>query len=233
MVAPADLSAEVVRTLDLELGQRFSRGSFAVRAFGSILDGLIDARSVTQAEFDAALASGQLVANADPFYVAVWDNSALIRVVGGTFSGRAELVEGLEVGTNLTVAANDVRGDQSLPIIPSFYGNARVAYRVGATGPTFALVGRFSSRRLALNDSGVGTQTRISAGPLGELRLTGSGPLFGVAGLRWRAFLNTALSRREPYVLSAGPADDAPGNVRALGVMPRLFAFLGVSYDLP
>lgn len=234
VIQPDRLNAETVRTADIEFAQRFSRGSFSLRMFGSIYEDLLVLRFATQEEFDAATLRGQLVPNADPDGISVWDNSDVIRAVGGTVSARSELVEGLELATNLTLAMNHLRGVGSLPIIPSFYGNARVSYRFGEAGPTLGLVTRFSSTRTTFLDSDEGEVPRgAGAGPLGELRLTASGPFRSVPGLQWRAFVHTSLSQRSPYAISGGPTADDPGNTLAFQPNPRLFAFVGVQYDLP
>ena len=234
VVRPDRLSAEVVRTADLELAQRFARGSLSLRGFGSIYDGLLEQRYVTMAEFDAGLARGELTPNADPAGVTVWDNRNTIRVAGGTVSGRVEPIAGLELVTNLTLAVNEMRGVGPLPIIPAFYGNARVAYRIGSDGPTLALVGRFSSVRYASvqTEDGDYLPHGARAGALGELRLSVTGPVRALPGLTWRAFFNASLSARQPYLASFGPVESAPDNTFAFNPNPRLYALVGLSYDL-
>jgi hypothetical protein len=65
-------------------------------------------------------------------------------------------VEGLDLAMNLTLAFNELRGAGALPIMPTFYGNARVAYRFGEQGPTVGLAARFSSARPAALDTDEG-----------------------------------------------------------------------------
>ncbi len=230
VIRPDRLNAETVRTVDIEFAQRFSRGSFSLRAFGSIYDDLLVLRFATQAEFDAALDRRELVPNADPAGVNVWDNLDVIRAFGGTVSARSEPIDGLELATNLTLAMNDLRGSGSLPIIPAFYGNARIAYRFGETGPTLGLVARFSSNRTTYLDAEEGVAP--NAGPLCDLRLTASGPIRALAGLQWRAFVNASLNPHTPYAISGGPIAEAPDNTLAYLPNTRLFAFVGVHYDL-
>lgn len=234
VIQPDRLSAETVRTADVEFAQRFARGSFSLRAFGSIYEDLLVLRYATQAEVDEALLRDQLVPNVDPDGISVWANSDVIRAVGGTLSARSELVEGLDLAMNLTLAFNELRGAGALPIMPTFYGNARVAYRFGEQGPTVGLAARFSSARPAALDTDEGYFPRgASAGALGELRLTASGPFRALPGLHWSAFVNASLSRLQPYVFTPGPTTDDPGNTRAFQPNQRLFAFIGVHYDLP
>jgi outer membrane receptor protein involved in Fe transport len=66
VIQPDRLNAETVRTADVEFAQRFSRGSFSLRAFGSIYEDLLVLRYATQAEVDEALLRDQLVPNVDP-----------------------------------------------------------------------------------------------------------------------------------------------------------------------
>lgn len=234
VIQPDRLNAETVRTADVEFAQRFSRGSFSLRVFGSIYEDLIVLWYATPAQVDAALARGQLVPNVVAEGVSVWANSDVIRTVGGTVSARSELVEGLDLAVNLTLAANELRGAGSLPIMPTFYGNARIAYRFGELGPTLGLAARFSSARPAALDTDEGYFPRgASAGALGELRLTASGPFRALPALHWSAFVNASLSRLQPYVFAPGPTADDPTNTRAFQPNQRLFAFVGVHYDLP
>ncbi|MBK8412154.1 MAG: TonB-dependent receptor [Sandaracinaceae bacterium] len=232
-IQPERLNAETVRTADVEFAQRFSRGSFSLRVFGSIYEDLVVQRYATQAEFDAALMRGQLVPNAEASGASVWANSDVIRAVGGTVSARGELVEGLDLAMNLTLAFNELRGAGRLPILPAFYGNARIAYRFGEEGPTLGLVARFSSARPAYLATDDGSAPLGTVSGLGELRLTASGPIAAVPGLHWRAFVNASLSRLQPYLYNLGPTAEDPNNTRAFQPNPRLFAFIGVHYDLP
>jgi outer membrane receptor for ferrienterochelin and colicins len=232
VIRPTSLGAETVRALDVEVAQRFAHGSLSLRGFASRYDGLVVQRVATDAEFAAAMAAGGLVSNADPAYVTRWDNLEVVDSIGGTLSGSYEPISGFEIGSNLTLATNQIGNTGPLYVLPRFYGNAHVSYRFGDDKPTIAVVSAFSSRRYAGAEPGDTPIPAISAGPVGDIRVIASGPLHPVQGLTWRMAVHTALNNRGPYVYSSGPPVNASTEPRMLAPVQRLYVFVGIQYDL-
>lgn len=153
------------------------------------------------------------------------------------FQGRAEGSFGpLQYGLSVTGARareTSPEGTAPLPAAPQLYGNARLAYDLGAGRPTLALAGQLVGARLADRALDGGWASTPVAPVEVRAKLTLSGPVPYVAGLAYRVGVDVATASRSAYV--AGPygtwesPDGSPVGA-ALAPVNRLTVLTGLQY---
>jgi outer membrane receptor for ferrienterochelin and colicins len=223
------LQPEIARTGELEWQQRVAWLSFSLRGFVSFYEGFIDNRSVTDAEFAAGRANGDLASTAEAANVIRWDNLGTLRTIGGSLSFTLRPVEGLMLGGSLTIT--DTRRDEQLiPLVPLWMGNARIAYTFAPDGATLAFATTFVGRRIAYAD--FDTLSMHEASEQVDMRATFTSPLPGVPGLRLRVAFSYSLNPFMPYLLEAPNPDEPTAPVALAPVTSSLFGFMGLQYDL-
>lgn len=223
------LQPEIARTAELEWQQRVAWAAFSLRGFVSFYEGFIDNRTVTQEEFDAGRASGDIASTAEVENVIRWDNLGTLRTIGGSLSFTLRPTEGLVLGGSLTIT--DTRRDEQLiPLVPLWMGNARVAYSFAPDGATLALAATFAGRRLAFAD--FETLTAHEAGEQLDLRATFTSPLPAIPGLRMRVAFSYSVNPLLPYLLDAPTTDSPTAQVILSPTSSSFFGFLGLQYDL-
>lgn len=147
------LDPESVRSLELTAEQRFAggHGSFKIGGFYSWWRDLIAEGPITQSQFDAALASGQLSPVSELDYIVQYQNHGRIQAFGGFAALSAHALDRrVQFGSNLGVAQagelEDGTLQRPLAVYPTVLGNARVAWVPRDPWPSLALAAFYNSR---------------------------------------------------------------------------------------
>jgi len=198
------LRPEVVRSAELAFEQRLGLHRLVASLFATSWFDLVREQTLTDEELQAAIERGELQADVDTGYqyrntdsfVSYGANAALL---GQVLQGR------LRYGVTLTAARIQqdwLSWDQpvALPAAAGLFGNARVSYRFDEPWPTVAAAVRMVGPRQVY-----GTEfDPPPAAPLqAEARLTASGPLPWVSGLRYRVSVGGALADESAF--ATGP----------------------------
>jgi outer membrane receptor for ferrienterochelin and colicins len=224
-LAPLSLKPELVRAVELEWRQRLGFTSFSLRGFASFYQDFIDSRSVTAEEFAAASATQS--PTVDGSIAVVNDNLSSIRAIGVSPSVVLRPARGLEMGGSFNYS-HTRRDGTPLPIMPSAFGNARIAWQPVPEGVTIAAAAIIAGKRKV--DFGP-FPADIEIGEQVDVRTTVSGPT-GFSGLHFRASLTYVVNPSLPYTV-AQPGSGAPGEGPLLiPVASQLYGFLGLQYDL-
>jgi outer membrane receptor for ferrienterochelin and colicins len=218
-LAPGSLKPEIVRAFELEWQQRLSFATFAVRGFRSIYRDFIDTRPATADEFAAA--APVLSPTADPSVAVVNDNLATIRSVGISPSLVLRLAPGLQVAGSFNYS-HTRRDGVPLSVMPSVFGNSRIAWQLVPDGITIAAAAIVTGKRKVTSEA---IPTDGDIGPQFDLRTTVSGPT-GISSLQFRASLTYVHNPLLPY--SVTPAEP----LVVFPVSSRLYGFVGLQYDL-
>jgi outer membrane receptor for ferrienterochelin and colicins len=217
-LAPGSLKPEIVRAFELEWQQRLSLATFSLRGFRSIYGDFIDTRPATAEEFAAA--APVLSPTADPSIAVVNDNLASIRSIGVAPSLVLRLARGLQVAGSFNYSYTR-RDGEPLGVMPSAFGNSRIAWQLAPDGVTIAAAAIFSGRRKVISEA---IPTDGTIGPQFDLRTTLSGPT-GIAHLGFRASLTYVHNSSLPY--SVTPTEP----LLLFPVSSRLYGFVGLQYD--
>jgi outer membrane receptor for ferrienterochelin and colicins len=234
-IRPDALSAETVRSIEGSLEQRLGSQRVLLGVFRSWWRDMVSLTSLEPDALAAAIAAGKLDAGTTEAYQ--YRNLAKIQNYGVNAAYEGSLFgERLRYGLNVTDAVSHVDpGDGSpehdLTVGPSLFGNARVAYDLGAPLPTLALAAQYLGRRAADRAFDGGFATTPYAGPHVQLRFTASGPTSLVRGLSYRFIGDYDFAKNEPYVI--GPNQYATDQTTPYELAPtrRLQLFLGLEYQ--
>jgi outer membrane receptor protein involved in Fe transport len=123
-------------------------------------------------------------------------------------------------------------GSQMLPVSPSLFGNARIAYDLPGALPTVALAATLVGSRLAdrAND---GSYVPLPTAPAqARLRLTVSDKVPGHEALSWRVSAEYATAGSSAYVAGPAPSAGGPAPRAELAPVNRFTAFASLQYDL-
>jgi len=223
------LTAEVARTVEMEWQQRIAWASFSLRGFVSFYENFIDSRAATPEEAQAGFDTGVLASTADPAFIVRWDNLQTLRSVGGSLAFTLRPVEGLTLGGSFTVS--DTRNNErSVPLVPLWMGNARVAYAFEPDGATLALAASFSGERIAYAD--FEHRDQVYSRESLDLRATLATPLSALPGLSMRVSFAYTVNPFVPYLLDAA-TEDRPDTRPVLTPTPTsLYGFIGLQYDI-
>jgi outer membrane receptor for ferrienterochelin and colicins len=233
-VAAPDLGPESVRSVQGSVEQRFGRHRVFFEVFRSTWSGMVQPSLLSQAELDAAVERGDLETGVSE--ASKNENLAHIENYGygGTYEGAAASGR-VRFGMNVTAAHTridelDGSGARPLVVAPSVFGNARVAYDLSGSLPTLALAARFTGRRLADRTYDGGFARVPSAPPLVAFKLTATGPVPGLATLRYRLGGEYSLAKVEPYVVGANLYANDDASRAELAPTRRAHAFVGLEY---
>lgn len=232
-VAAPGLSAETVRSIELSFEQRFGPHRLFFGVFRSAWSGLASFRTLGDDEVEAAIASGALAPSTTLAYTIA--NAGQIENYGYNAAYEGRIGPKLRLGGNLTSAYSrvdlgDGSGDLPLTVGPSFFGNARLSYDTGGNWPTPALALHYLAARPA-DRAFDGGFARAPYAPADlQLRLTFSGVVPGVNGLRYRLSSMFDTASRGAYVV--GPTQYAADGASQATLSPqrRASAFLGLEY---
>jgi outer membrane receptor for ferrienterochelin and colicins len=235
-VSPESLRAETVRSIEASIEHRF--GAYRIM-FGGFRSWWVD--MVAYETLDAAaLARAQAAGRLDPGISEAYVYTNVARIDNYGFNASLEgshLQHRLRYGLNVTSAYSreDLRDGsepQMLTVGPSLFGNARLAYVLAGPLPTLGLALGYQRRRLADRALDGGFATMPTAPPHLELKLTASGEVSALPGLRYRVGGNYAFSRVSPYVI--GPWQYAVDETTPYELAPlrRFQVFVGLEYQL-
>jgi outer membrane receptor for ferrienterochelin and colicins len=240
-VAAPELEPEIVRSVEASIEQRFGSQRLLFGGFYTQWHNLVEPHVLIAAEIAEFQRRGELPITASG--ISQFRNVSELVNYGynGAYSG--SLVEGhLRYGFNATAAytRRTVAGTtERLPVAPQLFGNARLAYVFGDGLPSPALAAYYVGQRPA--DRAFADWARTPyADPMLELRLTLSGPVPGIHGLRYRLGASYATASEGPYVVGARQdANGQQGTVSAedqrlpaeLNPIDRFKTFVGLKYD--
>jgi outer membrane receptor for ferrienterochelin and colicins len=226
-IPPASLAPETVRVMEIELQQRLSLVSFALRGFASFYKQFIVSRSATMEEVDAAFSSGALQPQADPSYIVVSYNHENITSFGVSPSVSLRLSPALQAAASFNYAHSRM-GGQPFAVMPAVFGNVRISWQPVPDGLTLAAAAIVTGNRYVTR---VETPTSDKLGPQLDVKATVSGPT-GIAQLHFRASVgyvhNPYLPYTTLYFSERAPNDPS----RLFPVVTRLQAFVGLQYDI-
>lgn len=232
------LDAERVRSLELTAEQRFAggHGSFKLGGFYSWWRDLIAEGPITQAQFDAGVASGKLSPDSELEYIVQYQNHGRIQAFGGFAALSAHALDRrVQFGSNLGVAqAGEVEDGtlhRPLAVYPTVLGNARVAWVPGAPWPSLALAAFYNSPRRTTEEIEGAFVRPHRAGHHGQLRATVTGAIPKTQGLRYSISVDHNFAPFGAYMV--GPrrsADDARWRGE-LYPLPRTTVMFGLSFD--
>jgi hypothetical protein len=232
-VAAPGLSAESVRSLELSIEQKIGPHRLFFGVFRSAWTGLVSYRTLSDDEVASAVEAGALKPTTALAYS--YANAGKIENYGYNAAYEGRLGPKLRLAGNLTSAYSRVDlgdGSGSLPLTvgPAVFGNARISYDTGGSWPTPALALHYLAARPA-DRAFDGGFARAPYAPADlQLRLTLSGVVPGVRGLRYRVSSMFDTASRGAYVV--GPtqyAADASSQA-TLSPQRRASAFLGMEY---
>ena len=233
------LRPEVVRSLELTLEQRFARGhgSFKIGGFYNWWHDLIAQGPIDQDRFDAGVAAGQLVPEADIAYVVQYQNQGRIQAFGGFAALQAHAFDRrLQLGLNTGVAqATTTAGgtvSRPLAVYPTVLGNARIAWVPKDPIPGLGLVGYYNSpRRTSEEVSGAFADPR-RAGHHGQLRATIDGAVPRTHGLRYSVSVDHGFANQGAYMVGPNRSDaDDPTWRGQLYPLPQTTVMFGLRFD--
>ncbi len=242
-LAAPDLNPEVARSVEASFEQRFGAHRLMVGVFRTWLEDLIISGNASPDEISAAQKNGQLAKSASaPIFQ--YDNASSVDDYGVNLAvDGVALSRKLYYGAGVTAAyarqnavGEDDAGNKSKPVaVPlvaaaQVFGNARVAYDLGGSLPTLALVGRFTGSRPVAGSDFVPNPT---APPLVELRGTVSGNVPKVRGLSYRVTANGLVSGGAPYAVGPLSAPTATYRQQELVKLDPFRVGVGLEYVLP
>lgn len=233
-LASSGLDAETVRSIEASMEHRFGAQRVMLGGFRSWWADMVAYEALDPDELASAQARGLL----DPNITEAYEYTNIARIdnygYNASFEG-AQLERRLRYALNVTHAFSrmdprDGSEPQELTVGPALFGNARVSYDFRAPWPTLGVALQYQRRRLADRALDGGFATTPSAPPHVELKLTASGEVSPVPGLRYRVGGNYAFSRVSPYVI--GPWQYALDETTPYELAPlrRLQLFIGIEY---
>jgi outer membrane receptor for ferrienterochelin and colicins len=229
------LDAETVRSAEASIEHRFGAHRLLLGGFRSWWDDMVAYDLLDADQLSRAQAAGLL----DPSITEAYEYTNIARIdnygYNAAFEG-SHLERRLRYGLNVTQAFSrqdprDGSDPQRLTVGPALFGNARVSYEFREPWPTLGLAAQYQRRRLADRAFDGGFAETPSAPAHVELKLTASGAVSPVPGLRYRVGGNYAFSRVSPYVI--GPWQFAVDETTPYELAPlrRMQLFIGLEYQ--
>ncbi len=236
-VAAPDLKAERERSFEVFFEQRMGAHRIGFGVFRSYWFDMVQNVLLSEEELAAATLRGDIAVGTEEAYT--YRNAGQIDSYGfnGGVDGLA-LDRRLAYGLNVTGAYTRIDlSDGSTPLPPTagpqYFGNARLAYRLGSPGtaPWLAVAANYQARRPAASAFESGYSPAPDAPAQLELKTTLSGQLSSIPGLSYRVSCGYAFQRSGPYLI--GPHQYAPesGGAPELSPLKRLYGFAGLAYS--
>jgi outer membrane receptor protein involved in Fe transport len=233
------LRPEVVRSLELTLEQRFAggHGSLKVGGFYNWWHDLIAHGPIDEDRFDAAVAAGQLVPEADIAYVLQYQNRGRIEAFGGFAALQAHALDRrLQLGLNLGVARAAAHTSdtiaQPLAVYPTVLGNARIAWVPEDPVPSLGLAALYNSPRRTSEDVSGAFANPRRAGHHGQLRATIDGAIPRTGGLRYSVSVDHNFATHAAYMVGPNRSDTDDPNWRGeLYPLPQTTVIFGLRFD--
>jgi outer membrane receptor for ferrienterochelin and colicins len=229
------LDAETVRSIEASIEHRFGSHRVLLGGFRSWWDDMVAYAQLDADRLGRAQAEGLL----DPTISEAYEYTNVARIENYGYNAAFEgshFERRLRYALNATHAYSrqdprDGSDPQRLTVGPALFGNARVSYEFQPPWPTLGLAVQYQRRRLADRALDGGFAGTLSAPPHVELKLTASGDISPVPGLRYRVGGNYALSRVSPYLI--GPWQFAVDDTTPYELAPlrRMQLFIGLEYQ--
>jgi hypothetical protein len=234
-LAAKDLQPETVQSIEGSVEQRFGSQRILFGVFRSWWKNMIGAHVLTAEEKAAAVADGSLDFSVSGGVVTQYRNTVNIDNYGFNTGYEGSVAYGrLRYGVNLTgaVGRRDTGGvEQQLPMVPKFFGNARVSYDLQGGWPVVAFATHFAGERIADRAYDGGWATFPVAGPQAELRGTISGPVPVLTGLSYRVSANYVVGKHGPYVVGFTQGGTTTVDVPELVPVDTFRTMVGLQYD--
>ena len=235
--ATRGLRPERVRSVEGSLEEKIGTQRLLFGVFRSWWTDLVELHLLTPQEQAEAIAEGlapPLTTGLSQFRnVSSIENYGVNAAYDGTMFANT-----LRYGINVTFAYArrvDSLGSNPLVVAPQAFGNARVAYDLPGALPTVGLAVHWMGQRLADRAYDGGFSPTPVVGAFGEVRLSLTGEVPKVGGLRYAVSGNYAVgATRMPYVV--GPYQSAtngpvPMYVPELVPIERFRVMIGLQYD--
>lgn len=225
------LDPEVVRNVEAEARVRFSRGFVSLTGFASFYTDLADSRYLTDEEAQAAMDRGELSPFALPGLSVQYANIGDVRVLGGTLATELRAGRGIALAGSFTLTDTRYESEgalDTLDMIPSWTGNARITKAFGDDDVILALSSHFYGSSLPQYGSAYGLRSSAQL----ELRGTLSGRFQANERFGYRTSVGFRVNPDNPVVLSPGVLPDGPDNRVELVPSERFHVLVGFSYDL-
>lgn len=234
-IPSADLDAETVRSIEASIEHRFGSHRVMFGGFRSWWDDMVSYDLLDADELSRAQAEGLL----DPTITEAYEYTNIARIENYGYNASVEgshFERRLRYALNLTQAFSrqdprDGSDPQRLTVGPALFGNARVSYEFHEPWPTLGLAVQYQRRRLADRALDGGFAETPTAPPHVELKLTASGDIGPVPGLRYRAGGNYAFARVSPYVIGPWQFAVDESTPYELAPLRRMQLFIGLEYQ--
>jgi outer membrane receptor for ferrienterochelin and colicins len=197
-----NLDPETVRSVELSLDQKLGTHRLTFGGFRSWWSSLIQLQALSLEELREAQRSGE--APFDIFTATQFRNVSSIDSYGYNAGYEGTLAGGqLHLGLNVTEAFSrqSLPGRDALPVplSPTFFGNARVAYTLPGDWPTLAVAARYVGRRAV--DAALDPTFGVPpfAKPQAELRGTVSGRVPALHALSYRVSASYSFTATSAY----------------------------------
>jgi len=210
VLAAPNLAPEIVRSLEASIQQRLGHQRMLLGVFRSWWADVVQSQHLSQAELSAAQRAGDIDSSAVNIYQ--FRNVARVDNYGVNASYEGSLREGrFSYGANVTAAYARLESDgvtKLMTVTPSFFGNARVSYDLGAGRPVVGLASQITGRRLADYSQDPGVIGLHYAPPTLDLRLTVTGKVPRVSALQYRLSADYSFATANPYAVNTGGDDE-------------------------
>ncbi|HZS42437.1 MAG TPA: TonB-dependent receptor [Polyangia bacterium] len=229
----SSLRPEVLRSVELELSQRWSSGRAVLNGFVSFYDDMIDDRVPTGAEYNAALASGAASTIVPASGYQVLDNMETIRAWGGSLTVEQRFRRGLSGGFSAMLSRTELHDKDndtvSIELTPSWLASAHVLWQPHPDGFSLGAAVQLLGARLPYLSSYAPPAAIVQA-PSADVRLTATVPIPLVRGLSTRFIADYNTDGRAPIQVG-GPSSQAPNAAAELLPLPRAFFMAEVHYE--
>ncbi len=230
---PTNLKPEVLRSIELEVSQRWSSGHVTLNGFVSFFQDMISNRVPTVDEYNRAVAGGRAFAQVPRQGFQVLDNLGQMRAYGASLSIEQRIGWGLSGGLSALLSKTDMSNRDGLPqtmfFTPSWFGNAHLLWQPKPEGPSLGFVVAVLGARSPYLASYV-PAAPIVQGPSADLRLTATIPIPRAKGFSARLIADYNTDGRAPIQVG-GPSLAAPTNKAELIPLPRAFFMAEVRYE--
>jgi outer membrane receptor protein involved in Fe transport len=233
-----DLRPESVRSIETTFEQRLGAHRLMTGLFRTSWTDLVGSRSyvdVNGGDPDSKLALAKASGALFPYVQSAsqYQNVASIDNYGVEFAwGATGLDQRLAAGANVTLARAYRSGaDSVLSTAPVLAGNAHVSYDFDPRYFTLGLASRLLGERYAESEYASVYPSPPKAPALLELRLTATGEVPHVSGLRYRFSAGYVTTASSAYVATLPPVyQNGPQAPQALRPVERYMTMLGLEY---
>ncbi|MEZ4229524.1 MAG: TonB-dependent receptor [Polyangiaceae bacterium] len=232
-----DLEAETVTSVEASYEQRFGTQRLLLNVFRSEWENFVRLSPLSASEEAAAKADGRLLPFAPQAFQ--YRNDAEIQSYGLVAAFDGSLASGaLRYGASATVARARQKtgagsGADSLPASPEAFGNANVSYAFGDDLPTLGLAGHYvaPSPVFGVVDESYPERPEGPSRWVGRLTLSGVVPV--IQGLRYRAYVQGAVGDEAP--IAVGPVNERTVEFPNPNLLPleTFRSGVGLDYNLP